>query len=49
MKKNNIFNDYWYIFEVIRLNFEKYGVLYLNIIFNCFMVYFGSFVCKLCM
>lgn len=49
MKKNNTSNDYRYISEVIRLNFEKYGVLYLNIISNCLMAYFGSLACKLCM
>lgn len=47
LKKNN--TSSYYISEVIRLNFQKYGVLYLNIISNCLMSYFGSLACKLCM
>lgn len=38
-----------YIPELIKLNLQKYGVLYLHLISSTLMSYFGSLACKLCM
>ncbi|XP_061192087.1 chitin synthase chs-2-like [Saccostrea echinata] len=47
VKQNSTFNSY--IPEVIQLNLQKYGVLYLHLISTTLMSYFGGLACKLCM
>ncbi|XP_062590686.1 chitin synthase chs-2-like [Saccostrea cucullata] len=48
-KQNSNSTSSSYIPEVIQVNLQKYGVLYLHLVATTLMSYFGGLACKLCM